>query len=70
MATIFILRGMQGKKKLSKYFKDEKLSLLEKQDQWLLCNANNTIIWVLGLRKDARYISNAPALKQLKITIQ
>ena len=61
---------MQGKKKLSKYFKDEKLSLLEKQDQWLLCDANNTIIWVLGLRKDARYISIAPASKQLKITIQ
>jgi len=66
----FCPAGMQGKKKLSKYFKDEKLSLLEKQDQWLLCDANNTIIWVLGLRKDARYISIAPASKQLKITIQ
>ena len=66
----FYPAGMQGKKKLSKYFKDEKLSLLEKQDQWLLCDANNTIIWVLGLRKDARYISIAPASKQLKITIQ
>lgn len=62
--------GMQGKKKLSKYFKDEKLSLLEKQKQWLLCDANNAIIWVLGMRKDTRYNSHAPASKQLKITIQ
>ena len=62
--------GMQGKKKLSKYFKDEKLSLLEKQKQWLLCDANNAIIWVLGMRKDTRYTSHASASKQLKITIQ
>ena len=66
----FYPAGMQGKKKLSKYFKDEKLSLLEKQKQWLLCDANNAIIWVLGMRKDTRYTSHAPASKQLKITIQ
>ena len=46
---------MQGKKKLSKYFKDEKLSLLEKQNTWLLCNADDTIIWIIGMRKDNRY---------------
>ena len=66
----FYPAGMQGKKKLSKYFKDEKLSLLEKQKQWLLCDANNAIIWVLGMRKDTRYTSHEPASKQLKITIQ
>ncbi|EAR13210.1 putative cell-cycle protein [Polaribacter irgensii 23-P] len=47
--------GMQGKKKLSKYFKDEKLSLIEKQNQWLLCDANDAIIWIIGMRKDNRF---------------
>ena len=51
----FYPEGMQGKKKLSKYFKDEKLSLLEKQNTWLLCNADDTIIWIIGMRKDNRY---------------
>ncbi|MCB0376057.1 MAG: tRNA lysidine(34) synthetase TilS, partial [Sinomicrobium sp.] len=32
--------GMQGKKKVSKFFKDEKYSLLAKEHQWLLCSGN------------------------------
>jgi len=48
----FYPAGMNGKKKLSKYFKDEKFSLLEKQNTWLLCNNNNAIIWVIGYRQD------------------
>ena len=46
--------GMLGKKKLSKYFKDEKMSLLEKSNQWLLCS-NNEIVWVIGKRQDERF---------------
>jgi tRNA(Ile)-lysidine synthase len=47
--------GMIGKKKLSKYFKDEKLSLLEKNNTWLLCNGDNAVIWIVGMRKDSRF---------------
>jgi tRNA(Ile)-lysidine synthase len=47
--------GMQGKKKLSKYFKDEKLSLLEKKNTWLLCNNNDAIIWIINRRQDSRF---------------
>src|SRR5690606_37588475 len=47
--------GMLGKKKLSKYFKDEKFSLLEKENQWLLCNGDHEIIWIIGTRADDRF---------------
>jgi tRNA(Ile)-lysidine synthase len=66
----FYPSGMQGKKKISKYFKDEKVSLLEKQNKWLLCDANNAIIWVVGMRQDNRYQSAATASTYFKITLQ
>jgi tRNA(Ile)-lysidine synthase len=46
--------GMSGKKKLSKFLKDEKISLLEKEKINLLCS-NNNIVWVVGKRLDDRF---------------
>ncbi len=46
--------GMQGKKKLSKFFKDEKLSLLDKQNTLLLCS-NHQVVWVINHRADNRF---------------
>ena len=60
--------GMQGKKKLSKYFKDEKLSLLEKENTWLLCNTENEIIWVINHRQDKRLSLKDTTQNILKIT--
>ena len=62
--------GMQGKKKLSKFFKDEKISILEKEKTWLLCSANNEVIWIVGKRLDNRFKITESTTKTLKITIQ
>lgn len=60
--------GMHGKKKLSKYFKDQKFSLLEKENQWLLCNGDNEIIWIIGQRADDRFKITERTIEILKIT--
>ena len=48
---------MKGKKKLSKFFKDEKMSAAEKNNQWLLCDEKN-VIWIIGKRLDRRYLAD------------
>nr|WP_294775966.1 tRNA lysidine(34) synthetase TilS [uncultured Flavobacterium sp.] len=63
---IFQPFGMTGKKKLSKYFKDEKFSLLEKSNIWLVCS-NDKIVWIVGKRQDERFKVTATTTKILKI---
>jgi len=63
----FYPSGMQGKKKLSKFFKDEKLSLVDKENIWLLCT-DDDIIWIIGYRADRRYSTQENTKKILKIT--
>ncbi|PZU86763.1 MAG: tRNA lysidine(34) synthetase TilS [Chryseobacterium sp.] len=55
---LFFPIGMIGKKKISKFFKDEKLSILAKQKIWLLCDANDQILGVLPFRQDGRFSSD------------
>lgn len=59
--------GMQGKKKLSKYFKDEKIDVLAKEKQWLLCSGE-AIVWVIGKRADNRFKITKKTNKSLKLT--
>lgn len=52
----FFPAGMQGKKKkLSKHFKDLKLTIFEKEEAWLLCTAAKDIVWVVNQRADERF---------------
>lgn len=47
--------GFSGKKKVSKFFKDEKLSKFQKEEAWILVNGDGRIIWLVGLRADDRF---------------
>ncbi|MEP3210238.1 MAG: tRNA lysidine(34) synthetase TilS [Maribacter sp.] len=60
--------GMTGKKKLSKYFKDEKVDIISKQKQWLLCSENE-IVWVIGRRPDRRFSVFEGTKKIVRITV-
>lgn len=60
--------GMQGCKKLSKFFKDERMDVLSKDKQWLLCSGE-AVVWVVGRRLDARFKVTASTQTILKITL-
>ena len=50
----FVPFGMRGRKKLSDFFADQKMTRWEKSQQLLLC-AGDSIIWVVGRRVDDRF---------------
>jgi len=60
--------GMDGKKKVSKFFKDEKMDAVAKQNQWLLC-CGDDIVWIIGRRADDRFKITAKTKTILKVTI-
>lgn len=63
----FIPFGMKGSKKLSDYFSDKKLSLIDKEKIWLLCSGDK-IVWIIGERADDRFRITGSTTTILKIT--
>ncbi|MEM1258153.1 MAG: tRNA lysidine(34) synthetase TilS [Bacteroidota bacterium] len=59
--------GMDGKKKLSKFFKDGKYSTIQKEGQWLLCSGSD-IVWVMGKRMDNRFKVDRQTKEILKLS--
>ncbi|HLN96120.1 MAG TPA: tRNA lysidine(34) synthetase TilS [Flavobacterium sp.] len=59
--------GMEGRKKVSKYFKDEKFSLVDKEETRLLLSGND-LVWIVGHRQDARFAADETTRDILKIS--
>ena len=59
--------GFDGKKKITKFLKDCKLSTIDKNNIWLLCS-NEQIVWIINYRADNRFKISALTKSILKIT--
>ena len=61
--------GMEGRKLVSDFLTDRKISLLEKRRQLVVTAANGDIIWLVGQRTDHRYRITASTHQVLSITL-
>lgn len=61
--------GMKGKKKISDYFIDQKYSLLQKEQTYLLLSGKN-VIWIVGERADNRFRITADTQQVFCVTCE
>lgn len=60
--------GMTGLKKLSDFFIDEKYSIPEKENAWILASGNQ-LVWLVGKRLDDRFKITATTRRILRIRL-
>ncbi len=61
--------GMHGSRLVSDFLKDSRLSLIERRHVHLLVDADDTPLWVVGLRIDDRFRLTASTTSVLRVTV-
>ncbi len=60
--------GMTGLKKLSDFFIDEKYSIPEKENAWII-GSGNQLVWIVGKRLDDRFKITAHTKRVFRIRL-
>lgn len=61
--------GMSKNKKVSDFFIDSKLSIIQKEETWLLTSDEN-IVWIIGWRLDNRFKTDSRTNEILEISLK
>jgi tRNA(Ile)-lysidine synthase len=65
----FVPFGMTGKKKVSDYLTDRKMSLYQKDNQYVVCSGDH-IVWLVNERSDNRFRITSQTKRVLLVQIK
>lgn len=63
----FVPYGMKGSKLVSDYLTDKKRNFFERQCQYVVCDADGNIVWLVGERTDNRFAVTENTINALQI---